>query len=295
MMDFVWFSLFMLGSGIAIFAWLAPVYRMRSAYTPIQELAERWRRRSTEVGRLELPAVTPPEQAYLELARVAGITWPYRQYMLARILAASGGSTLMLINSMVLSDHSMTLSFLDVVKRLGVAGGIGALLWVLPAGIMNAIAMQRRAIYLAEISKFSHRLAICMTDKADIRELILRAGRPLRLLQPHIHKLAGQWGNDQRAAIIAFKDGVGISEAYPLVNAFTAISRAKASDIGRLLVEHSRSIDATLESELNRRIENAPVWISFYIMIPFFVCLLLFIYPWVLTVLEQMKVSFTVG
>ncbi len=294
-MDLVWFSLFMLGSGIAIFAWLAPLYRMRSAYTPIQDLVERWRRRSSAFDRGVLPAVTPPEQAYLDLARVAGITWPYRRYVLVRILAASGGSTLMLVNSMMPSELTTAWSFLDIVKRLGVAGGVGALLWVLPVGVMNAMAMQRRAIYLAEISKFSHRLAICMTDKADIRELILRAGRPLQLLQPHIHKLAGQWGNDQRAAIIAFKDGVGISEAYPLVNAFTAISRARASDIGRLLVEHSRSIDATLESELNRRIENAPVWISFYIMIPFFVCLLLFIYPWVLTVLEQMKVSFTVG
>src|SRR5690606_37361431 len=88
---------------------------------------------------------------------------------------------------------------------------------IAPDLALAALAAQRRERVLMEISKFSHRMSICLSDQSDLRELILRAGRPLRLLRPHLQRLAAQWGNDQREAILAFKDAVGISEAYPLV------------------------------------------------------------------------------
>jgi len=155
------------------------------------------------------------------------------------------------------------------------------------AELVSVVVVHKTDLFRDEVQLASFRAQV-------LEPLVARAaGRPLRLLKPHLQRLAAQWGNDQREAIWAFKDAVGISEAYPLVNAFAAVSRAKSADVKRLLREHSKSIDATLEAELSKRIENAPIWISFYIMIPFLVCLVLFVYPWMVTVLEQLTVSFT--
>jgi hypothetical protein len=291
-MNWVFYALFAAGAGMVWSAWLSLLLKVRP--DTIQAMIERFWLREQAAG-LQYPEVTAQERLFVEKARLAGVTWSFRTFQ--RLRWFIGGSFVYIGLAFSLPEWSPGVSWRigEALRLLGIGGALGGIGWYAPAGFISLLAARRRAEVLLEISKFAHRLSICMSDQADIRELILRAGRPLRWLKPHIQKLAGQWGNDQREAILAFKDGVGISEVYPLVNAFAAISRAKSSDVSRLLVEHSRSIDASLESELAKRIENAPLWISFYIMLPFLVCLLLFVYPWVLTVLEQLTVSFTAG
>lgn len=285
-------ALFSIGSALAWTALLRPLVQAR--YDPVRVvLARFWKQDRSDT--LTLPELSAAERAFLEKARLAGVSWPFRRYRATQWLAAAAAAYLYLALSWPAPGEMASGALLGWAGRFVVAGAVAIACWFAPEGVVAWLAARRRTLALAEISKFAHRLSICMTEQADIRELIVRSGRPLRLLQPHIQRLAAQWGNDQREAILAFKDSVGISEAYPLVNAFAAISRAKPADIGRLLIEHSRSVDASLEAELTKRIENAPVWISFYIMIPFLVCLLLFVYPWVLTVLDQLAVSFSAG
>ncbi|MCI3922643.1 hypothetical protein MO973_20635 [Paenibacillus sp. TRM 82003] len=282
---------FACGAGLLWFSLLAPLYRMR--FGAVYELVDRFRRRAAE-GELDFPEMTPQESAYIEKARSAGLSWSYRRFAAVRTVGAASGACLFAAAFFLREElPAGSLIGREGIRLLFGMALAGLTMWLAPQLAMAIAASRRRTRLLEELSKFAFRLSICMTDKADIREVIVRAGRPLRLLRPQLHRLAAQWGNDQREAILAFKDGVGISEAYPLVNAFAAISRAKAGDIGRLLAEHARSIDATLEAERTKRLENAPVWISFYVMIPFFICLLLFVYPWTVTVLEQLTVSFT--
>lgn len=290
-MKWLSYIVFFCGAGLLWYGLLSPLYRAR--FAAVYELVDRFRRRAAE-GELEFPALSPQEASYLEKARAAGIDWSYRRFAAVRGAAAAVGACL--YGAAHLSNAHVPAGGFVAMEGVRLLFGMtlsGLALWVTPAVAMAIAAARRRTQLLEEISKFAFRLSVCMTDKADVREIIVRAGRPLRLLRPSLHRLAAQWGNDQREAILAFKDGVGLSEAYPLVNAFAAISRAKAEDIGRLLAEHAKSIDATLEAERTKRIENAPVWISFYIMIPFMICLLLFVYPWAVTVLEQLSVSFT--
>jgi len=281
----VWLTLFGVGAFAASYSALQPLARMRT--NAVHALLERiWKRDSQD--ELALPELSSAERQFLERARLAGVSWSYRNYTWGCRGAALAGvylwSAAMLPNAAGWAE-AVRFAFGAVLSA--------AICRLLPPAAIALLAARRRMLMLSEISKFAHRLSICMTEQTDMRELILRAGRPLRLLKPPLQQLAAQWGNDQREAILAFKDAVGISEVYPLVNAFAAVSRAKPSDVRRLLVEHSKAIDATLEAEITKRIENAPVWISFYIMIPFLVCLVLFVYPWMLTVLEQMAVSFS--
>ncbi|WP_199624409.1 hypothetical protein [Paenibacillus alkalitolerans] len=293
-MQWLWYASFAAGSGMVWSVLLLPFARTRR--DPIRALVERFRQRAgrREEGLL-LPVLSVKERAFIEKARLAGVRWTYRQYRQFRYGSVCAGVYLILMLSLSRFGVVGAVAMAEIFRLFVLAALAGFILWFVPEWILMFSAARRRSRCLLEISKFAHRLSICVTDHTDIREMILRAGRPLRLLRPHIQQLAAQWGKDQREAIMAFKDGVGISEVYPLVNAFMAISAAKPSDVSRLLIEHSKSIDSTLEAELNKRIENAPVWISFYIMIPFLVCLFLFVYPWVLTVLEQLTVSFTGG
>jgi len=285
-MAWIWFAMFTAGAGLVWGSLLAPLGRVRR--DSVMALVERFWRRGT-VDELEFPEMEPREKRFIEQARLAGVGWTYRQYCAVRWFAVAAVLYIFLAAVVPGALREGGAAWLRAVL-LGTS--LSMLAWHAPAWYIAISASQRRALMLREISKFAHRMSVCITEHTDLRELILRAGRPLVLLKPHIQKLAAQWGNDQREAILAFKDGIGFSEGYPLVNALVSLSRAKPADVGRLLAEHSRSIDATLESELAKRIENAPVWISFYVMIPFIVCLVLFVYPWLLTVLEQLSVSF---
>ncbi|WP_274361868.1 hypothetical protein [Paenibacillus thermotolerans] len=290
-MKWLFYISFAAGAGLVWGTLLLPLVRSRR--DPIRALIERFRQIKPAGAELPITPMSPKELQFLERARLSGVTWSYRAYRQLRLGMAAAGCYLSLAVLLPGIGAFGRVSLYEVVRLLVISGFAGFALWNAPIWLMSVLAAQRRGRCLAEISKFSHRLAICVTDKNDIREMILRAGRPLRILKPHIQKLAAQWGKDQREAIMDFKDAVGISEVYPLVNAFMAISTAKSADVSRILLEHSKSIDSTLEAEMNKRIENAPLWISFYIMIPFFVCLFLFVYPWVLTVLEQLTVSFS--
>jgi len=288
-MKWLWTALFALGAFVLWTSLLAPLARARKH--TVRALIERyWRREREREDDIEaaFPEVSVDERTFLEKARLAGVGWTYRGYRWGRIGAAGAGAYLWLAATL-----PNAAGFAGAARSVVGAVAVAGLGWLGPAAAIAALAARRRGLVLAELSKFAHRLSICMTDQTDMRELILRAGRPLRVLKPALQQLAAQWGNDQREAILTFKDAVGISEAFPLVNAFAAVSRAKSKDVKRLLAEHSKSIDATLEAELSKRIENAPVWISFYIMVPFLVCLALFVYPWMRTVLEQLTVSFT--
>lgn len=289
-MEWIWFTTFTAGAALACSPLF--VFKRSSRREPIGRMIEQfWSRGTAE--ELEFPELSPEEKAYLEKARLAGLTWSYRQYRTARLLTAA---IVLYLTAAALLPGALSAGTAAAWGKLLFTGSAFVLMgWYVPDAVMLALARQRRMRMLQEISKFAHRMSICMSEQSDLRELILRAGRPLALMRPHLQQLAAQWGNDQREAILAFKDAIGISEGYPLVNALISLSRAKPADVSRLLAEHSRSIDASLEAELHKQIENAPVWISFYIMIPFIVCLVLFVYPWMRTVLEQLAVSFTAG
>lgn len=166
------------------------------------------------------------------------------------------------------------------------------LFFMLPKWLLIAEARKSRMAYLMEISLFAERLALCVTDKAEIRETILRAGRPLKLLYPHIQELAEKWQVNQKEAIWSFQNSVGVSEVFALVNALDNISKASPQDIVKVLKDQAASIESTLESDVNRKIENAPITLSFYIMIPFAVGLIIFIYPWVVQVSGLLNSSF---
>lgn len=295
-MQIVWYSFYALGSSLFWGALLLPYVRgspsFRIASTGFRDIIVRYWRTARR-DPIELPELTPDEQAYLEKARLAGWTWSFRAFLVFRRGLAFGLALLYAFGGAFRIMHPGVGT--EWLKLFVLCGAVGVIGYYVPVGVMLWMGARRKARMLAEISKFAHRLSICMTEQSDVREWIVRAGRPFRLLKPAIQQLAAEWGRDQREAIVSFRDAVGISEAYPLVNAFTSIVRAKPGDVSRLLVEHSRSIDASLEAELAKRIENAPVWISFYIMIPFLVCLVLFVYPWMLTVLEQLRVSFSAG
>lgn len=227
----------------------------------------------------------------MERARIAGLgpEWSFRRFRLLQ-----GGVALLLALLVLLIQESrigpgypgLTLPFLrNLAIVLTLAASLG---WGLPVWFLMAFAAQARSRYLAEIAKLSGRLALCVSEHADTRDILQRAGRTLPLLGPHIQELAAMWGKNQQAAIWRFKEAIGISEVFPLVNALYAISKADGKDVVKVLMEQTRSIDATLESDVNRRIENAPLWISFYIMIPFTFVVVLFLYPWVITITDQL-------
>jgi hypothetical protein len=235
------------------------------------------------------------ERAFAERARFAGLpgSFTYSKFMIIRLTAACALAFLMLIaqvsNAYMLTLMSVGSLIFLCIKLIGI-GSIG---WFMPSIFIKIQANDRRSKVLLEIAKFSHRLSICVSEKTDIREVIMRAGRPLKILKPDLQELAAMWGKDQRSAIMRFKDSIGITEIFPLVNALNAISEADAKDIAEVLRDQTKSIDSTLASDIQKKIENAPILISFYIMIPFFVVLVLFIYPWVVTVSTQLLKSFS--
>ncbi|WP_058304031.1 hypothetical protein [Gorillibacterium timonense] len=234
-------------------------------------------------------------RAYLDRARLAGIgvSWSYKRFQLLKVGTALflGAMTVLLReaqNGFVLSGQALTGKALAI----GIIGGsIG---WWLPDLLLLVFASRARSRYLFEISKLAERLALCVSENADIRDVLLRASRPLVLLKPHILELAAMWGKNQQEAIWRFKEAVGISEVFPLVNALYALSRAETKDVVKVLQEQARSIEATLESDVARRLENAPIWISFYIMIPFSCVVLLFLYPWLITVQTQLWSNYSI-
>jgi hypothetical protein len=172
---------------------------------------------------------------------------------------------------------------------------ISVVMWFMPLLIIRSSAKKRQTEYLIEINKFSQRLSLCVNENADIREIILRAGRTLKLLKPHIIELGTKWQIDQQAAIWNFKESVGISEVFPLVNALLAISKVEASEITKVLEDQTKAIESTLEAQIKRKIENAPTTITILCMIPFACDMLLFIYPWLATVSKQINTSFNGG
>ncbi|CAG7628439.1 hypothetical protein PAESOLCIP111_03019 [Paenibacillus solanacearum] len=225
------------------------------------------------------------ERAFREKAKLAGLPaeMSYAQFQLLRLAVAFG---LLLIGLWTMPAGGIDLTMLLRILTAGVFG------WFIPVLYVLTAAARRRTGYMIEIAKLSHRLSVCVSDKADIRELLIRASRTLKLLRPHVQELTVLWGKDQRAAIWRFKEAVGISEVFPLVNALEAISQADSKAVVTVLKQQTAGIEATLSSEINRKIENAPIWISFYIMIPFSIIVILFLYPWVVTISSQLLSSF---
>lgn len=169
---------------------------------------------------------------------------------------------------------------------------IGILLYWLPMWILIINANQKRSEYLQEIALFAERLSLCVNDKVELREIILRASRPLKLLKPHVLNMAERWQVNQKQAIWELKESVGITEIYPLINALDNISKASSKEIIQVLKDQTNSIEVTLQADIHRKIENAPIMISFLIMVPFFMGLIVFIYPWLVQASRLISTSF---
>jgi hypothetical protein len=285
----LWFEiLFLSGCVLFIVAGVLPWLHTLPMASPLKPLILSYRVAGRLGQRMSL-AQEAKESTFAEQALMAGVHWNVLTYQRWCAVGALCGGGAMLIMLLVFSTPGDASQWGKVLFLTGACGALG---WISPAAYLHIRTSQRRTQLRYELSKFSHRLYICVTDKADLREMIIRASRPLHRLRPHIQKLVAQWSHDQRMALETFKEEIGISEVYPLVNALMALSRAHVADVGKLLREHSRSLDETLHAEWNGKVENAPIWISLYVMVPFFICLLLFIYPWMMTVMEQLRGGF---
>jgi hypothetical protein len=163
---------------------------------------------------------------------------------------------------------------------------------IIPDVVLALIAKRRKTILLFEISRLSHRLTLCITEKSELREVILRAGRTLKVLQPYLHELSVQWNKNQYEAIHQLGSKVGLTEMYPLVNTLVAVSYVERGEVARMLEQQVSNIDKTLEHEIQKKIENAPLLIIFLIMIPFLVVFVLMIYPWIAYLTDQLSTSF---
>jgi hypothetical protein len=232
---------------------------------------------------------------YYERARLAGFphTLTFQLFQLIR-WSMSGLFMLFALTTQVRSmDLLLNLNLGSYLFLVLVMIMVGILGYWLPFVLVMVQAGNKKTQILMEIAKLSQRLSLLVNEKSDIRDTFLMASRPLKLLKPHIQEMAAGWGNNQRAAIERFKDAVGISEVYPLVNALISLSETEAREIATVLKSETENIDATLESDVNRRIENAPVFISFYIMVPFGIDVVLFLYPWLTSISTQIMTSFT--
>lgn len=166
-----------------------------------------------------------------------------------------------------------------------------AISWFGPDLIITLLASRRKTRLMIEISKFSHRISLCLTDKSELRETLLRASRTLPTLKPYINELSTNWNTGQEAAIYRFGQQVGITEVYPLVNTLVATTKVDSAEVVQMLEKQMEEIDKTLEHEILRKIENAPLYIIFLIMIPFTVVFVLLIYPWVRYMTELLSTS----
>ncbi|SDE40751.1 hypothetical protein SAMN02799630_05367 [Paenibacillus sp. UNCCL117] len=296
---YAWLAVFAVGSVLLAYAcagWLRSLDGGR-----IYLLREQWKRRLS-AGRLAVRQRPPlrqerEERAHSERARLAGLSpyWTRSRFAQAQLLSALTLLALGLLSQGLLAVPG------PGYPGGGAAGAAGSWLkpalaglagWTLPRLWLTAAIRGRRAKLLMEIAKLSHRLSVCVSERADMRELIIRAGRPLELLKPALQELAVMWGKDRSLAICRFRERVGVPEAFPLVNALEAISRADSHEIAKVLKEQTAGIETTLGAERDRQLENAPVWISFYVMVPFAVIVVLFLYPWLITISEQLMTSF---
>jgi hypothetical protein len=186
-------------------------------------------------------------------------------------------------------------SFVPFDGRVVVFVAAATLCGAMAYGVVQRVRWaSRRTQLMVELGTLSHRMVVCASDQCDIRDIVLRASRPLKTLRPYVQQFAVLWATDQRMAIETFRRDIGIPEVVPIVHALQALSRARSADIAALLLEHSKSLDATLEADVQRRIENAPLLVSLAVMIPFMICLLLFLYPWFVSVMEQLEHGFGV-
>ncbi|MEO3944990.1 hypothetical protein [Gorillibacterium sp. CAU 1737] len=239
---------------------------------------------------------SPRARAYRDRARLAGLDpgWTLQRFQLLKLAVAVMMGLLLLVLREAREGFALT-SSLGTSRTLLGGVGFSFMGWWLPELCLYFLASRSKSRYLLEIAKLAERLALCVTENADIRDVLLRAARPLVLLKPPILELATMWGKNQQQAIERFQEAVGITEVFPLVNALHALSRAEAEDVVKVLQEQTKSIEATLESDIARRLENAPIWISFCIMVPFSCVVLLFLYPWVVTVQTQLWSTYSLS
>lgn len=284
---------FMLGSGLLWFTLLRQIRFGRASRLAF--MLERVRHKDWSFSHTEKreESIGVKERAFNEKARLAGlpVTWTYHRHRYFRIAVAFLMAVIVVFPKITYTQPIAPLwsSWISFLIQMVLFAFIG---WWMPGLIVFVLASRNRTQYLLEIAKLSQRLSVCVNEKTDIREILTRAGRPLKLLKPHLQELTVWWGKDQREAIWRFKEAVGISEVFPLVNSLEAVRRADAREVSKVLKEQTAGIEATLSAEINRKIENAPIWISFYIMIPFGMIVTLFLYPWLVTISKQLMTSF---
>lgn len=164
--------------------------------------------------------------------------------------------------------------------------------WYGPYVWLSYMAKRRRVILLYEVARLSHRLVVCMSDRTDLRDILLRAGRTCKELQPYLAELTLAWNKNQHQAILTFGERIGISEAYPLVNTLLAVSQVEVSQASTMLEGQVLSIEKSIEHDVARAIETVPFYIVFMIMVPFMAVFVLMIYPWISYMSELLFKSF---
>ncbi|CAG7651322.1 hypothetical protein ACFQI7_27440 [Paenibacillus allorhizosphaerae] len=284
----------------ALFFWLPIVSSIRFTRNSrlarlLEELRSKEEAQSFYQSLADLDDMPAKVRQYYERARLADLphTLTYTWFQFIRWILASIFMLFAFMSQVRSLNDLLNLNLGTNLFLLLFLVSAGLLGYWLPMVIVVVYANGKKTEYLIEIAKLSQRLQLCVNEKSDIRETFLMASRPLKLLKPHIQEMAAAWGNNQRAAIERFKDSVGISEIYPLVNALISLSETEAKEIVEVLKSEAENIDATLESDVNRSIENAPIFISFYIMIPFGIDVILFLYPWLTSISTQIMTSFT--
>jgi hypothetical protein len=271
------------------------LFRPRKQYKPI--VFDHSQLVGPKAGQVqEIAEADDARSRYVANAQIAGFpAWlDYSKFHSFRLLFAAGFAFVTLV---VLMPDPRTMILLSAQARALLFGKvvIGAIVgFFIPVFYLQIKRTTNRTQFLMEISTLSHRLSLCVVDSADLRDVILRASRTLRLLRPYLQEMLALWTKDQHEAIWKFKHAIALSEIYPLVNALLALSRADRSEIAKVLKEQTESIDTALDAEIRKRLESTPVWLSISAMIPFAIGGILFIYPWVITIIQQLKVSFVV-
>ena len=229
--------------------------------------------------------------------KLAGSPWGitvihYQLFKLSFFLFVTGCLIILILGKLSVNLGALQSVLAPYLIRYMIVVAVG---WFLPDLWISIIANRRKTLLLFEISKLSHRLVLCITDKMELREVILRAGRTLTVLKPYLNEMSLNWHKNQHEAILTLGHQVGITEIYPLVNTLTAVSNVESSEVAKMLEQQIDNIDKTLEHEIQKKIENAPLYIVFLIMVPFFVVFVLMIYPWIVYLTDQLSTSFGGG
>jgi len=287
-------GLFLIGV-LTIIYWMMRNLRQtgsgRLAYLRSLRIKSKWQQfRDTLIERLESSGSNVKLRNKLKLAGnpMGATVWVFQMTKLGLLALISGIYGMRFVLSMSAHLNMLKANLLQFMFAV-------LCVWFVPDGLLILLAKRRKTRLMFEISKLSHRLTLCIAEKSELREVIMRAGRTLTLLKPYLNELSVRWNKNQSEAIAHFGKEVGITEIFPLVNTLVAVSNVDHAEVSKMLDQQVDNIDKTLEHEIQRKTENAPLLIIFLIMIPFMVVFVLLIYPWIAYLSDQLATSFGGG